>query len=120
MSFSTSFSYQVLGSFEAFFSLLQKKKSADEKFDYLFAYTYNLNEYDVWVHDHECGWGAHRPLAKLAKTWKTVLGKEDAALHIADGFTRRGIVALLKQFKEKVERIDQSIADEPDIKFNFA
>lgn len=38
MMFSTSFSYEVLASFEQFFSLLKKKKGADEKFDYLLSY----------------------------------------------------------------------------------
>lgn len=122
-SFSFNFNthrYEVLASFGSFFKLLQKAKSAGEKFDILLAYTYQLNAYDVWVHDHECGWGMHKPLAKLAKTWKLVLANDDAALGIseADSFTRAGAVEFLKGFQKKVEAIDQD--EEPDITFAFA
>ena len=47
------------------------------KLDKLFAYTHTINEHDVWVHDHECGWGGERFIAGLAKLWKAVLKKPD-------------------------------------------
>jgi hypothetical protein len=120
MTFNTSFSYEILDSFGDFFSLLNKKKSAGEKLDYLFAYTYTLNAHDVWAHDHEVGWGGHKPLAKLAKTWKDVLANDNEAVDIVegDGFTRAGIEEMLEQFKKMVEDIEQ--VDEPDIKFKYA
>ena len=118
MMFTTSFSYEVLQAFDDFFSLLKKKKTAGEKFDYLFAFTRSVQDHDTWMHDHEVGWGGHKPIAKLAKAWKEVLANDNEALGIADDFTRPGIVTMLDEFKKSVEDIEQ--CDEPDVKFKYA
>ena len=117
MMFDTSFSYEVLDSFDTFFKLLKKKKDPKDKFNYLFAYTHELKSNDVWMHDHECGWGGHKPIAKLAKAWKELLVNDDATLGILDDFSRPGIMEDLQQFKKQVEDIEQY--EEPDIKFKF-
>ena len=69
------------------------------------------------MHDHKCGWGGHKPIAKLAKAWKELLVNDDATLGILDDFSRPGIMEDLQQFKKQVEDIEQY--EEPDIKFKF-
>ncbi len=118
LMFNTSFSYQVLDSLQDLQRGLKRcKDDWAKKFDKLLGYTVMVDQYDVWMHDHEGGWGGHRFIAALARLWKTVLQQTDAALGIDAEFTRPGTVCLLENFKAKVEDIDQY--DEPKIKFNF-
>lgn len=54
MMLDTSVSYGIRDSFDDFKTRrYAKAKSWQDKFDLLFAYTYNLNEYDVWMFDYE-------------------------------------------------------------------
>jgi hypothetical protein len=117
MMFNTSFSYEVIDSYNKFSSRLTRNKDKAVQFDTLFGYTYTLRSNDVWMHDHECGWGGHRFISALAKRWKTILALSDEELGIKDSFTRAGVVTFLNQFKNLVESIEQF--DEPDVKFNF-
>jgi hypothetical protein len=119
LMFNTSFSYQVLDSLQDLQrGLKQCKQDWARKFDRLLGYTTMIDQYDVWMHDHEVGWGGHRFIAALARQWKAVLQQSDAALGIDGEFTRPGAVCLLENFKAKVEDIDQ-YGGEPKIKFNF-
>jgi hypothetical protein len=71
------------------------------------------------MHDHEVGWGeygATKFFASLARQWKTLLKKTDAELGIDGAYTRPGIVAFLRKFKEDIENMD--IAADEGIKFN--
>jgi hypothetical protein len=117
MMFNTSYSYQVLDSFEHLKKLLTKTKSPVQKFNLLFAFTYMIDQHDVWMHDHEGGWGGEIMLKALAIRWKAVLKKTDAELGIDSEYTRPGITCFLKKFKSTVEDIDTY--DDPKIKFNF-
>ena len=54
LGFTTSFSYQILHAFDNMFK--RYSKTANElpmRFDMLFAFTYTLDLYDTWMHDHE-------------------------------------------------------------------
>lgn len=117
MMFNTSFSYEVLDSFERFKGMHKRAKSWKAKFDLLLGFTDVLNDYDVWMHDHEGGWGGEKMIAGLARMWRSALAKADADLGIDPEFTRPGIVCFLQQFKDTVERIDTY--DDPPMKFKF-
>jgi hypothetical protein len=110
----------MLGACDDFFSRYRQLKRWPEKFDLLFGFTKMLAMHDVWMHDHECEWEGHKPLAKLASLWKTVLKKDDATLQIDAAFTRPGVVAMLQAFKADVEAIDEGCDYEGMYKFNFA
>jgi hypothetical protein len=117
MMFNTSFSYQVLGVFEHLKKLLTGTKSWTQKFNLLFAFTSTIDRYDVWMHDHEGGWGGEIMLKALATRWKNVLKKTDAELGTDPEYTRPGVICFLEKFKKTVEDIDTY--EEPKIKFNF-
>ena len=118
MSFSTSFSYHVLGAWSQFSKLYHQTMDWKRKFDLLLGFTDTLKEHDVWIHDHEVGWGGEKMVKQLALCWKTILTKTDEDLGIDREYTRPGIVALLEQFKEAVESVETYGVDEP-MKFNF-
>eukprot|EP01052_Picozoa_sp_SAG31_P002960 SAG31_NODE_108_length_24741_cov_6.933041_12_plen_241_part_00 len=84
LMFNTSFSYEIMDSFGELASEVKKTKDFGAKLDKLFAYTYTIDQHDVWVHDHECGWGGERFIAGLAKLWKVVLKKPDVRRHRLD------------------------------------
>lgn len=115
--FNTSFSYEVMESFGELQDEYKNAKGWDAKLDKLFAYTHSIDEHDVWMHDHEVGWGGHRFIAALARLWKTVLRQSDVTLRVDSEFSRPGLVNMLERFKAKVEAIEQ--IDEPEIMFNF-
>jgi hypothetical protein len=77
LMFNTSFSYEIMDSFGELASEVKKTKDFGAKLDKLFAYTHAIDSHDVWVHDHECGWGGERFIAGLAKLWKVALKKSD-------------------------------------------
>lgn len=112
--FNTSFSYAVK---DSFYSVAQKRhrgiRSKPKKFNFLFAYTYMLMEYDCWMHDNEGD--MEDMVADLAKLWKKLLISSDADLGIDSEFTRPGVTALLEEFKEKIE----SSYSDPPFKFVF-
>ena len=106
LMFNTSYSYGIRDGFYAFQSgvYAKKAKTWSQKLDLLFAYTYNLQEYDVWMHDNEGDMGDM--VKDLAKLWKKILAKDDATLGIDAEYTRKGILAMLEQFKDKVEDVE--------------
>jgi len=116
MMFNTSFSYQVRDGFYDFKSTLYAKvKTAADKFDLLFAFTYNLKQFDTWMHDNE---GDMDGMVKgLASMWKRLLKNDDEKLGIDAEYTRPGIIQFLEDFKEKVEEME--VGEDPDIVFNF-
>ena len=120
LSFNTSFSYEVMESFDEMRQEYSRTSDWGARFDMLFAYTHTIEEQDVWMHDHEVGWGGEVWLASLAKLWRAVLKKSDAVLAIDGEFTRPGVIHMLERFKTKVEDIEQlaEYGDKP-IKFNF-
>mmetsp|Transcript_20951 Transcript_20951/g.38420 ORF Transcript_20951/g.38420 Transcript_20951/m.38420 type:complete len:237 (+) Transcript_20951:93-803(+) len=114
MMFNTSFSHEVQGGFYDFkSSLYAKAKTPANKFDLLYAYTYHLKEYDVWMHDNEGG--MEGMVKDLASMWKRLLKNDDEKLGIDAEYTRPGVVQLLEDFKELVE----SAYSEPPFKFKF-
>ena len=117
MMFNTSFSYQVLDAFEDLKIMLTKTKSWPQKFNLLFGFTFIIDQHDVWMHDHEVGWGGEIMLKALATRWKAALKKTDAELSIDAEYTRPGVICFLQKFKNTVEGIDTY--DDPEIKFNF-
>eukprot|EP00536_Pseudo-nitzschia_multiseries_P004206 jgi/Psemu1/64530/estExt_Genemark1.C_690003 len=113
LSFTTSFSYDVLDGFDYFQSKMYKNKSKQRKFDMLFAYTYQLKEHDVWMHDNEGG--MNDMVEDLAKMWKELLKNSDKSLGIDSEYTRPGVLQLLEDFKEEIE----SHCAEPPFEFRF-
>ena len=111
LMFTTSFSYGIYDGFYSFKSdIYGKKRSWSEKFDLLFAYTYFLKQYDVWMHDNE---GDMCDMVKdLASLWKRLLAKDDATLGIDSEYTRPGVLAMLQQFKD-------ALGDLPDYNYTF-
>jgi hypothetical protein len=78
--------------------------SPDKKFDALFAYTSTLLDYDVWMHDNEGDMGT---LVKgLAAVWRNLLKKNDEEIGWDLEYTKPGVYALLGQFQERVEGMD--------------
>lgn len=118
MSFSTSFSYQVINAWNAFTVRFQEAADWEEKFDLLLGFTDTLKEHDIWMHDHEIGWGGEKMVRQLALSWSLVLRRNDQELGIDPEYTRPGIIALLEQFKEATESADEHGEDEP-MKFEF-
>ena len=107
MMFNTSFSYDVL---DAITSVLQRVNKAKNdpalQYDMLFALSYQLEENDVWAHDHEVGWGGGKVLNKLAAAWKKLLAQSDDSLKIDPEFTRPGTVYLLDKLKKLCDNVD--------------
>ena len=123
MMFSTRFSYEILEAFEEFKSIYNKSKSPKDRLNYLLGFTNCLETYDVWMHDHECGWatefGGGNMISNLATMWKTLLKKHSAdELGLDEQFSYPGIKAFLKSFKKTVESVD--MYDEPSLKFKYA
>jgi len=115
---NTSFSLEVLGAYDGFADMYKRLKEWDVKFDHLFAFTYGLWNDDVWMHDHEMGWGeigGAKMCKGLARLWKAILKKSDAELGITEKYTRPGVIALCEKFKEAVEDIEDE-----GITFKFA
>lgn len=115
--FNTSFSYLVLETFERVRRDVKRAKDWSIRLDKLLAFTYSIAEHDVWMHDHELGWGGEVFLASLAKLWKQVLRQPDERLGLDGEYTRPGIMHMLKEFKSEVEEIDT--CDDPPIVFDF-
>ena len=106
LMFNTSFSYGIHDGFYAFQSGMYAKKATSwsQKFDLLFAYTYNLQRYDVWMHDNEGDMGDM--VKDLAKLWKKLLAKDNSTLGIDAEYTRPGVLAMLEQFKKQLEDVE--------------
>ena len=56
------------------------------------------------MHDNEGDMGDM--VKDLAKLWKKLLAKDDSTLGIDAEYTRPGILAMLKQFKDKLEDVE--------------
>jgi hypothetical protein len=118
MTFSTSFSYQVINAWNAFtVRYHESSNQKKEQFDLLYGFTDTLKEHETWMHDHEVGWGGEKMVKQLALLWKIVLKNNNEELGIDSEYTRPGIVALLEQFKEAVESVEAP--DEEDEKMMF-
>lgn len=114
MMFNTSFSYEVQGGFYYFKpNIYAKAKTPADKFDLLYAYTYHLKVYDVWLHDNEGG--MEGMVKDLSNMWKRLLKTDDNKLGIDSEYTRPGVVQLLQDFQREIE----SACSEPPLKFNF-
>lgn len=122
MMFNTTFSYEVLSAFDEFKRVYNKTKNAKEKLNLILGFTSALEDYDVWMHDHEVGWGSEfgggKMISGLARMWKNLLGKYSAQeLGLDTEFSEPGVKAFLKNFKKTVESVD--MYDEPSLKFKF-
>jgi len=121
MMFNTRFSYEILGSFEQFKRMYNKAKDPKTKFNYIFGFTSCLDDYDVWMHDHEAGWGSEcggsKMISGLGRMWKNLFKKHSAEQLGLDKFSEPGVKAFLAKFKATVESVD--MYDEPDLKFNY-
>ena len=116
LMFNTSFSYDILDTFDHFKTkLYTKAKTPADKFDLLLAYTYNIGEHDVWMHDNEGG--TEGMVKNLASMWKKQLKNSNETLNIDAEYTRPGVVEFLVKFKNQVEDVD--LGDYPPLKFNF-
>lgn len=105
MMFSTSFSYDVLYSWEHLKKRVLARKSPSQKLDILIAYTQTLREYDVWMHDNEGGMDV---LVKgLAAQWKKLLKNSDDALGWDLEYTKPGVMALLEMFQKDIHGMDE-------------
>ena len=115
MMFNTSFSYGIHDGFFQFKSgrYAKKAKTPAAKFDMLFAYTFQLMQYDVWMQDNEGDMDGM--VAELAGMWKRLLKNDDEALGIDAEYTRPGILQLLEDFKKRVE----ACYSEPPFKFKY-
>jgi hypothetical protein len=103
MMFNTSYSNHVLGTWYHIKPKLGRM-TPDKKFDALLAYTRVLLKYDVWMHDNEGDMGT---LVKgLATVWRNLLKKRDEEIGWDVEYTKPGVYALLWQFKEAVEGMD--------------
>jgi hypothetical protein len=100
--FNTSFSYHVVATWDTVKKSLCREKDPSKKLDLLFAYSYNLEQFDNWMHDNE---GDIRPLVKgLATAWKSLLTKHsDKQLGWDCKYTKPGMMEFLTRFKSKVE-----------------
>lgn len=116
LMFNTSYSNEVMWGFDQFKSrMYPKAKTPANKFDLLFAYTYNLGQHDVWMYDNEGGMGG--VVKSLAGMWKKLLKNDDERLNIDSEYTRPGVEEFLRNFKEKIEAVD--MGPYPVFKFNF-
>ncbi|EJK49604.1 hypothetical protein THAOC_31504 [Thalassiosira oceanica] len=114
MMFNTSFSYEVKDGFYHFkTSLWKKAKTPADKFDLLFAYTYNLFSFDVWMNDNEGD--MEGMVSDLAGMWKRLLKNDDEKLGIDAEYTRPGVIQHLEDFKKEVE----GSYSEPPFQFNY-
>ena len=111
--FTTSFSYEVMYFIEDHSNKASRKKTVDERFDYLLAITIAISEYDCWMYDHEVDAvdDLNRLLKKLSEAWKKILKLSNDELKIDIEFTRPGIEAFLVQFAEKI--------DNAELKFSY-
>lgn len=107
----------MLEAFESVLKRVKRLKDLPTRFDLLFVFTKTVDDSDVWMHDHEGGWGGEVYIAALAKQWKVLLANDDASLGIDAAYTRPGIVQMLNDFKAKVEGIDP--CDDDEIHFRF-
>ena len=116
LMFNTSYSNEVMRGFDQFKSwMYPEAKTPANKFDLLFAYTYNLGQHDVWMYDNEGDMGD--VVKSLAGMWKKLLKNDDERLNIDSEYTRPGVEEFLRNFKEKIAAIDMGLY--PFFKFNF-
>ena len=104
MCFNTSFSYEVLDSWEQLESRFLPRKSISKKFDILFAYTFLLLRFDTWMTDNEGGMDV--VVKGLGAAWKKLLKNSDEKIGWDTKYTKPGIMELLKQFKSRIDRVD--------------
>lgn len=105
MMFNTSFSYDVLDSWDHVKRRLLPRKSPAQKLDILLAFTYMIKEFDVWMHDNEGGMDV--VVKGLASAWKKLIKQNsDENLGWDAEYTKPGVMELLKQFQSDVEAID--------------
>lgn len=108
MMFTTSFSYRILENIPKEIEKIKRRKDASEKFDLLFALTYNLDRYDSWLNDYEDSAAVKSLITKLGNTWKKLLAMSDDELKIDPEFTRPGVMKFLENFAETVEDAPES------------
>lgn len=120
--FDTRFSYEILQHFETFKLMFKKLKKPASKLDLLFGFTWQLFQYDVWMHDNEIGFveefGGGKMVKALASFWKRLLKNHSAEeLGLDDGFSYDGVICLLEDFKREIEYVET--CDETPFKFSF-
>ena len=104
LMFDTSFSYKLIPLIARIAT--KKFKSDAEAFNHLFAFSYNILQFDVWAHDNEDEYECLRATSKLGKAWKKLLKKDNAQLKIDAEYTRPAIVDLLKKVEALTNHID--------------
>jgi hypothetical protein len=123
LMFDTSFSYDILGAYDDFKRLYSRaKNNPKQKFNLLFGFTQCLGNYDIWMYDHECGWGddfgGNRMVNGLGRMWSNLFTKHQSAeLGVDATFSEPGVKECLKRFKQIVENVD--MGDEKPLKFKF-
>jgi len=102
--FNTSFSYHIRDSLKTLRGKLTRAKTPSAKFDILFAYTHQVKEHNVWMHDNEGDMDTYTK--GLATIWKRLLKNSDKDLGIDTEHTKPGIMAMLEKFREQAESPD--------------
>jgi len=104
LTFNTAFSYHIRDSLHTLRRKLTRAKTPAAKFDILFAYTHQVKEHNIWMHDNE---GDMDTFTKgLAIIWKRLLKNSDKDLGIDSEYTKPGIMAMLEKFREQAESPD--------------
>ena len=108
MMFNTSFSYEILDSFEDFFSLL-KEKPGEAGLPIRVRILERARRVGATMRS---GGAATSPLLSSRRQEAVLENDNEAVDNVeGDGFTRAGIEEMLEQFKKMVEDIEQ--VDEP-------
>jgi hypothetical protein len=116
MMFNTSYTNEVKWGFNEFkWRKYPRARTPADKFDLLFAYTYNLGQYDDWMHDNEGDMGGM--VKSLAGMWKKLLKNDDERLNIDSEYSRPGVEEFLRNMKEQIEAVEMD--PYPAFKFNF-
>jgi hypothetical protein len=103
MMFNTSFSDEMCAVVPNEIEKIKRKKDHSEQFDLLFALTYVLNKYDIWLTDYEDSDGIQSLLTKLGNTWKKLLAMSNDELKIDPEFTRPAVMKFLEKFTDTVK-----------------
>jgi hypothetical protein len=103
MMFGSQYGNDVAYSIHDFQKLYKKAKKPFEKFDLLFAYTFNLDSYDTWMIDYEEPEVMSSFVDELGRMWKNMLKRSNAEIGIDAEYTKPALLYFLAKFKKSVE-----------------
>jgi hypothetical protein len=104
LTFTTSFSNEVLESWKVVKKSLSEMTDPSAKLDLLFAYSYNLGLFESWMEDNEGG--MEKLVQELASAWKSLLNNHsDEELGWDCRYTKPGMLEFLDMFKHRIGRV---------------